>query len=171
MAALNPSSCFSHISSNRGIPGPSKKLLEKETASYTKPTPQSTFPWYSTLLTTYMFSAIATYQLPKYSPCLKAKDFWQEFLNVFEILNLQDYQAVYIHLLDPKRAMLKSVIKQASETFPISDDTGLWTSKQLTLTTQLGNASFKQKWFDWAYKGMEDWGYIYLLLPQFTLKC
>ena len=67
--------------------------------------------------------------------------------------------------------MLKSAIKQASETFPISDDTGLWPSTT-HFDTQLGNASFKQKWSDSAYKGMEDWGYIIcLLLTQFTLKC
>lgn len=41
------------------------------------------------------------------------------------MLNLHDYQAVRTHLLDTKHTMLKSAIQQASETFPISDDTGL----------------------------------------------
>lgn len=50
------------------------------------------------------------------------------------LLNLHNYQAIRTHLLDPKHTTLKPAIKQASETFPISDDTGLWTLQQLTQT-------------------------------------
>lgn len=41
------------------------------------------------------------------------------------LLNLHNYQAIRTHLLDPKHTTFKPAIKQASETFPISDDTGL----------------------------------------------
>lgn len=41
-------------------------------------------------------------------------------MSVFETLNLHDYQAIHIYLLDPKYIMLKWTIKQVYETFPKS---------------------------------------------------
>lgn len=46
--------------------------------------------------------------------------------------------------------MLKPAIKRTSDTFPILDDTGLWTLKQLNSDTELGNVVFfKGVWMIW----------------------
>lgn len=66
------------------------------------------------------------YQLPKSNPWLMTK-YPNRNTGMFlkYLLNPHNYQAIRTRLLDPKHTTLKPAIKQASETFLISDDTGL----------------------------------------------
>lgn len=51
------------------------------------------------------------------------------------VLNLHDYQAILIYLLDSKQTKPMPATKQSSETLPTSDEIGLYKLfKQLILT-------------------------------------
>lgn len=89
------------------------------------------------------------------------------------LLNLHDYQAIHIHLLDPKQYYGQAWHQAGSKAFPISDVTGF--NFQTTHSdTDLSNiVFFLMLWMIWL--SMQDHGRlrlcVMLLLPHFSFKC